>query len=213
MIKVLIVDDNEMFRTPLKSFLQENIEIVVVGIVENGLEALSLIKGGIIPDIVLFDFEIPYYNNLRSLMEIKKINKDIGIIILSKHFDFKLPEDLKNISINGFVSKDQTTDILLDAIYNVKNGSQYFEQTVYKKNNLNEAIVSAIRLQYCISDRKFEILVYVCKGLRAKEIADILYITERTVETHKTSIFKKTSTTSNMELMLFAVNHGIVSKN
>lgn len=139
MIKVLIVDDNEMFRTPLKSFLQENIEIVVVGIVENGLEALSLIKGGIIPDIVLFDFEIPYYNNLRSLMEIKKINKDIGIIILSKHFDFKLPEDLKNISINGFVSKDQTTDILLDAIYNVKNGSQYFEQTVYKKKQFKRS--------------------------------------------------------------------------
>lgn len=213
MIKVILVDDKEMFRTTLKSFLQENPEIAVIGNAENGKEALDLIKTGLIPDIMLLDIEMPILNGLRTLIELRKFNNNIGVIILSMHYDVLLVEEFKNHGANGFVTKDHTTEILLDAIKKVKNGDDYFENVVFKKNNLREAIINSIRIRYNLSNRELEILVYVCKGLRNKEISDILCIAERTVETHKTNIFRKTGVTSSMELMLFAVDNDIVAKN
>lgn len=213
MAKIIIVDDKEMFRTTLKSFLEGCPETKVIGTAANGLIAIDLIKTGTIPEVVLLDIEMPVLNGLRTLIELRKFNIDIRVIILSMYCDAQLIEEFKKHGANGYVTKNNTTEILLEAIHKVINGDEYFEFIVERENNLRDSKIRSLKLQYNISEREFEIMFYVCKGLRDKEISDILCIAERTVETHKTNVFKKVGVSSNMELILFAINKGLVTKN
>jgi len=210
-IKVLIVDDHALMRQGLKKILEMESDIQVVGLAENGESGLRKALD-LKPDVMLLDINMPVMNGIQTLRRIRDIGLDIRVIMLTIHDDREYLMETVNIGAEGYVLKDAETESLIRAIRNVNEGLTYIHPTLadelvkeYRKNDGKAGSEELDRL----TRREYEVIALIAEGLNNKEIADKLFISEKTVKNHVSSIFKKIHVNDRTQAAIFAFKHSI----
>lgn len=205
-IKILLVDDHEILLDGIKSILAKEVSLTVIGEVNTAYKALDFIKANPV-DLMVTDFNLPEMNGLSLIRMVKKIQPDLKILMLSMHDEIHLVREIIKEEINGYVLKSESHAELLKAIESINQGGTYFS------SGINAVLESSQRLQeetQLLSEREKEILKLLVQEIPNKSIGEKLYISERTVETHRKNIFKKTKNNTLAGLVLFAYKNGLI---
>ncbi|MFN0049832.1 MAG: response regulator [Cytophagales bacterium] len=211
-IKLIIADDHRLVRDGLKSLLNSEADIEIVAEVENGLELLEILPSTP-AQVVLLDVTMPKMNGIQTAIEIKKQNFDINIVFLSMHEE---PEYLLNCVQAGaysYLFKNVEKDELLVAIRNAALGKKYFSPIVSAL--LAQALVELKdneKEKIDLTPRELEVLQYVADGLSTKQLADKLFISVRTVETHRMNLLKKFEAQNTAELIKSAIERKLLNE-
>jgi len=211
-IKIIIVDDHDLFREGLKFILSKIAEFEVVADASNGIEYLEKLQT-INPDIVLMDIDMPRMNGFEAVQKSLQVNPTLKIITLSMHGDQGHYLRMIELGVKGFVLKDAGINQLKEGIVEVYNGRNYFSQEllmniILKKESTPQG--EKLRKQLEISDREMEVLQLMCKAYQNKEIGEKLFISTKTVEGHKAKLMEKTNTSNAVSLVLFAIKNHLV---
>jgi len=205
-IKTVIVDDHNLFRNGLKFILNQFENIEVVGEASNGKEFLILLENITLPDIVLLDINMPILNGIEAAkISLQKYPK-LKIIVLSMYGESEYYNTMIDIGVKGFILKDCDNKELKEAIERVHAGGTYFSQEILisliKEKKSNEKIN--------LTKREKEILELICKGYSNNEIAEKLFISQRTVERHRANLLEKTNSKNSISLVVFALKNKLV---
>ena len=205
-MKILLVDDHTILLDGVKSLLSQEDDLQVVGQAGSAEAALEFLKKQDV-DLIITDYSMPGMDGLSLLNTVRRIAPNTKIILLSMHDEVHLVKEILKAGVNGYVLKKDTHKELLDAIRDVKNGKVYLSSDVNKMliTNLNNPDEGKL-----LTDREREILKLIAKEYTNKNIAEELFISERTVETHRKNIFKKTGTNSLVGLMKFAYANNLI---
>lgn len=208
-IKIVIVDDHQLIIDGMKALLNEETGIKVVGEASNGKEALNLLQL-IEADMVLLDIDMPVMDGIETAKHIRKQWPQMTIIILSMHAEQGLVKNLIEIGANGYLLKNSSREEVVKAIYQVNKGERYFstEVTLSLLNSTGATINQKNRVN--LTDREAEILTLIAEGFTNKEIGDQLFISHRTVDTHRTNLMKKLEVNNLAGLISFALKNGFV---
>lgn len=204
MIRILIADDHQMFREGLMALLNSEDNINVIGEASNGKEALLLLETQV-PDVLLLDLEMPEMDGFDVLKALKKLNLETKVLVLTMH---KSPEFIKNIikaGAHGFLQKDSGKEILIHAIQQVHSKGTYYtpEVATIVLNSFKEDALSK-----SISAREKEVIQLIVDGNTTKEIADILFLSKNTIESHRQNILSKLQLKNSAELVRYAIKKG-----
>lgn len=209
-IKIIIVDDHEIFRNGLKMILGRSKHIDIVGEAANGREFLDLIEK-IECDVVLMDIEMPVMNGIDATSRIMKSNPSIKVIALTMFQEDDYIQSMMDAGVRGFLIKNVGKDTLDKAILTVYRGGTYYSEELFNffTKKFSEPPKEA-EPEIALTSREEEILQLLAEGMGNKEIADKLYISERTVVGHKSHLLAKTGTKSAISLLAFAIKNGLV---
>lgn len=213
-INVLIVDDHSMVREGLIRMLAEDPQIGTIGEAKNGLTAVMKARE-INPDVVIMDYDMPHYNGIYGTRELIKEKPDAKIIMLSMFQTKDFIIEAIQVGVKGFVLKEGNAEELIAAVKAVHNGATWFKGPVAEIITpylIEAATGKQIESSHTakISNREMEVLCLFAEGLTAKEIAERLDISKRTVEVHKAKIFKKLEIHNTAELIRYAVKHNLI---
>ena len=210
-IRVLLVDDHQLILDGLKSLLKHIDNLVVAGEANNGREALRLLDIFNV-DVVLMDIDMPVMNGIEALKEIKRINPLIKVIILSMHNESGMVKNLLGIGADGYLLKSTSQDELIRAITKVANGDKYFSTDVtLALLNYSQSSFQAPKQQIeTLTIREEEILKLIAEGFSNREIGARLFISHRTVDTHRTNMMKKLNTANIAGLISYAIKSGLI---
>lgn len=204
--KIIIVDDHQLFRNGLKFILNEIKNIQVVGEASNGQEFLDLLEYGI-PDLVLMDINMPVMNGVTAAKIALEKYPHLNILVLSMYGETEYYNTMIDIGVKGFILKDVDNKELEDSINKVISGGTYFSQelllNLIKNKSFNENII--------LTKREKEVLELICKGYSNQQISDQLFISQRTVERHRSNLLLKTNSKNSISLVLYAIRHKLIS--
>lgn len=211
-IKVIIVDDHEIFRNGLKMILNKLKYIKLVGEAANGQEFLEINEKKN-ADIVLMDIEMPVMNGVEATKIARQKFPDLKIIVLTMFNDEDYIKEMMDLGVKGYLIKNIKKDLLDNAIRKVFEGGTYYSEELFNfftKTVSKEEEKPEDKLNFKLTDREKEILQLLAEGLNNKEIAEILFISERTVVGHKSNLLSKTGCKSTVSLLAFAIKHNLV---
>ena len=205
-MKILLVNDHTILLDGVKSLLSQEDDLAVVGQAASAEEALEFLKKNEV-DLIITDYSMPGMDGLSLLNTVKRVAPHTKIILLSMHDEVHLVKEILKAGVNGYVLKNDTHKELLNAIHDVRRGKVYLSSDVNKMliTNLNNPDEGKL-----LTDREREILKLIAKEYTNKDIAEELFISERTVETHRKNIFKKTGTNSLVGLIKFAYANNLI---
>lgn len=213
MIKVLIADDQEIVCEGLKRILQSDPDIKVIGIANNGQQALDLINHQT-PDIVLMDLQMPIMNGVQAIRQLRKTHPDLPVLVLTTYMDDKWLFDAIRAGATGYLLKDRPRHELLEAIKGTVSGEAYLDPSVAKKV-LNQVASAPEPIQFDesieISERERDILTLLVEGLSNAEIAQRLFLSEGTVRNYLSSLFVKLEVSDRTQAVVVALRRGLVS--
>jgi DNA-binding NarL/FixJ family response regulator len=211
-IKVFIVDDHKIVRDGIYSMLINDNTIEPIGEAQNGTELFQKIKE-IIPDVILLDISMPGISGIEISKKLSDNYPQIRVLILTMTTDEKIILSAINAGIKGFLSKDTSKEELLKAIKTVFEGNEYFgtgiSQIVYK-SYVNNVKLNLHLNRNELTDRETEVIKYISDGLSYKEIGALMYISPRTVETHRNNILSKLNLNTNIELVKHALKNNLI---
>lgn len=210
-IQVVIVDDHKLVTDCIGLFLKGAKDIKVVGVAHSGKDALAMLKN-VTPEVVLLDITMPEMSGIELTDAIKKKYPDIKILILSMHSDYNNISDAIDAGADGYVPKDVSSEELVEAIETVSRGKNYFHSTISDeivKNYANKRQKSTNLLPQ-LTKRELEVLQLFAEGFNNSEIADKLFLSVRTIESHKNHILQKTNMKNSVELIKFAIRNKII---
>ncbi len=213
-IKIILVDDHHIVRDGIKSLLSENEKIEIIGEATSGYELFQLLNKQI-PDLILLDISLPKMSGIEVAKVLSSNFKQIKILMLSMHISEDFIFNAVKAGVKGYLPKNTTRDELLSAITEIYEGKEFFSKSI--SDVILKSYVSKARLGLDISKNKLnnltnrerEILQYVAEGINNPDIAQMLSISIRTVETHKTSIMKKLDLKNTVDLVKFAIKNNI----
>jgi len=209
-IQVMIVDDHEIFRNGLKMVLGKLKYVELVGEAVNGKDFIDLL-GEVTPDIVLLDVEMPGLNGIDAAKIALERNPGLRIIALTMFGEDDYIQSMLDAGAKGFLIKNINKDTLEKAIQTVYNGGNYYSEELFEfftKQFAKEKEPAHDSIEF--TRREKEILQLLCEGLSNKEIADALFVSERTVLGHKTNLLAKTNTKNSLSLMAYAIKKKLV---
>lgn len=205
MIKVLIVDDQQIVREGMTLMLSLDDEIKVIGTAENGKKALDCLNEQPV-DVVLMDIRMPIMDGLRTTREIRRKGLDVKVIILTTFDEEELILESIASEAAGFLLKDSKSQDIIRAIKEVRKGNGYLDPKV--TNKVFHKLAPVDRQGSCtdrierLTERELEIAKLIGKGLSNREIARTLFITEGTVKNHITNILQKLEARDRINLAL-----------
>lgn len=210
---MLIADDEKLIREGLKIILNANSDISVVGTSENGEEAIEFCKKEQV-DVILMDIRMPVCDGVRATKIIKSQFPNIKILILTTFKDDEYIFDAMKFGANGYILKDTSYDVIIDAIKSVHKGNVVVNQEVaslmvdsISKNPENA--LESIKDKYKLTDRQIEIIICIGSGFSNKEIAEKQYVTEGTVKNHITEILSKLEMRDRTQIAIFALKNNL----
>ncbi len=210
-IKVVIVDDHKLVTDCISLFLKGADNVKVTGITHSGPDAIKLLEKDV-PHVMLLDISMPGMTGIEVTEIIKKKYPDIKVLILSMHSDYDNISDAIDAGADGYIPKDITSDELVDAIETVNNDKNYFHTTISDEIIKNYATKQkkTSNLLPQLTKRELEVLKLFAEGYNNNEIAEKLFLSVRTIESHKNHILQKTSMKNSVELIKFAIKNKIV---
>ncbi len=192
-IKLMLVDDHRLFREGLRRILEMENDLSVVGEAGDGGEALTCLHG-CNPDVVIMDINMPGINGVEATRYIKSKHPTVAVLVLTIHEDPEYLFEVLKVGASGYLLKDVEPSKLLDAIRQVASGKSVVHPGLTSKlitefNRLSQPVEQ--QTQSILSDREQEVLHMMAKGLNNREIGEQLYISEKTVKNHVSSILRK----------------------
>jgi DNA-binding NarL/FixJ family response regulator len=211
-ISVLIAEDHEIVRYGISTYLSSADDITIVGEASSGDECLTLFKETK-PDLCLLDIGMPHKDGIETARLIRKSDSQVKILILSMHTDRRKLTEVLKAGIDGYLLKDiEKKDILL-SIRAIMRGQQIFSAPMAEMmitSFLDQEQPPAPNIETDISKREQEILELIVKGMTSKEIAQELYISPRTVDTHRSNLMGKIDLHNTADLVRFAIKYRLV---
>jgi DNA-binding NarL/FixJ family response regulator len=217
-IRIAIADDHGLMRQGLISMLEDEPTLEIVGNVDSGEAAVNL-ANEISPDVLLMDIVMRGMTGIEATRWIKESNPKIKIILISSEVskDF-ISAGIKS-GIDGYLPKDTDKETLINAIRTVVKGQQYFSPEitalVFKDFYLKESDTKRPQVKKTtdLTKREEEVLALIANGRSLKEVADDLFISIKTVESHKMHIQDKLGLTNTAQLVKYAIEHGLIELN
>ncbi|MBN1926930.1 MAG: response regulator transcription factor [Prolixibacteraceae bacterium] len=208
-MKVMLVDDHQLFREGLKLLLQENELISEIYQAENGEQYLKLIEITL-PDVVLMDIDMPVMDGVEATRRSLERYPGLKIIALSMYSDEDYYLKMIEAGAMGFILKNSDIEIVLDAIKSVLSGKNYFSSDIITSMVAHINQRRFVESKNELTERESEILYHICKGMSNQEIANVLFLSKRTVDKHRENIMSKTCAKNTAELVMYAIKNGIV---
>jgi DNA-binding NarL/FixJ family response regulator len=215
-INILLICSQPLFRAGLRSLIEKNEGMKVVGEAKTLAEALETVKVEK-PNIILLDFDVGNREAFDFVASVRKAATEARVILLTGTFDPKVYSSAMCVGVKGFVTKEQDEEKVIKAIRKVHSGEVWIDRAFMADvvDHIPEVVkvsrpdpeAANIRL---LTERELEVIHLVSKGLKNKAIAERLLISEATVRHHLTSIFSKLNVSDRFDLVLYAFRHGIV---
>lgn len=213
LIRIFLVSDYSILRDALRILLHTENHLKVIGEGSSLLEALDQ-KNGEKPDVILVD--LPDCDQSEALSLLSSSNNETPIIVLTSSNDTDIYQKCLQVSIRGLVPKQKNASVLFKAIEKVHAGEYWIERSIMgqtiknlvEQRNFKASDVRQIEAK-ALSDREKQVVTLICRGLKNKDIAGKLFITETTVRHHLTSIFEKLGTKNRLELVVYAFRNSL----
>ncbi|CAM3413132.1 response regulator transcription factor [Aequorivita lipolytica] len=211
-IKVIIADDHPLIITGITEILEKNKRFSVL---ETHKDGNSLMQSTVLPDVdvLLLDLNMPGKDGLQVLEAIKFMGLKLQVLVLTSYFSKELAAQCEMAGANGYILKSDNLDSLAAIILEVMDGKKVFPDFSKKtEEDLNEfTFLDQFLKKYNLTKREAEVIQMVCKGHNSKEIADLLFLSSFTVQTHRRNIFKKLNIEGNaISHYKFASEHGLL---
>lgn len=211
MISILLVDDHAILRDGLKNILSFEEDIKVVGEAISGEEALKLTEE-LAPDVIIMDINLPGMNGVETTAVIKEKNPDARILVLTMYTHDEYLMSALKAGADGYLLKDAPSEHVVDAINAVYRGESMITPSMTKKLvNIHLQQTQVKKDESNLTDREQEVLIGLVEGLSNKEIAEKLFISDKTVKIHVSKIFKKLEVKSRSQAVIYAVQNHLVS--
>jgi DNA-binding NarL/FixJ family response regulator len=214
MTKVLLVDDHPLFREGIRALLSAESDIEVVGEASDGKQAIDL-AGKLSPDIIVMDLVMPGMNGMQAAQQLHDQYPNIKVLILSMYDDDEYIRQILKAGASGYVLKRAASDDLLRAIREVEKGGSALHPTVAAK--LIKDYVRRTKSSEegdsgsALTARESEVLKLVAEGHTNKQIADILGLGRKTVDSHRTNIMRKLDMHDVTALVKYALKRGLIN--
>jgi DNA-binding NarL/FixJ family response regulator len=199
MIKIIIADDHQLFRDGINALISTQNDFDVLKSVGSGIELLEALKEGPLPDIVLLDLSMPLMDGFEVLRKVKGKFPSVRFIVISMHDDGLYISKCIRSGAHGYLLKNTDNEELFVALRTVYSGEKYFNDNI-KELMIQNMVLEGNNYQP-LSDRETEVLNYVAQGKTTKEIASILFVSVRTIETHRVNMMKKMEVQNTAELI------------
>ena len=209
--KVLIADDHQLFREGLVNLITSAPDIEVIAEAKDGKEATEKAQK-LKPDVVLIDIGMPVMNGIEATRIIKKENPKIKVIAVSMHSDRQFVKGVLEAGADGYLLKNCTYRQLIEAVQSVVSGKKYLS------DDITEMVIQGYldpedertEGQMDLSERELEVLKLYAEGKSTREIGEKLFISVKTVGTHKQHIFEKLNINSNADMVKYAIKEGLI---
>jgi len=214
MIHVLIAEDHLMVREGIRALLEKAGDIHVMGEASNGQEAIEMTEA-LKPDVLIMDIMMPRMNGIQAAENIRELKLPTYILLLSMYSDEGFVHQALQYGVKGYVLKSSVSDELLQAVRIVAGGKTYFS------GSISEIVESATNPHFTLQDgdplsnlspREKEILQLIAEEYTSAEIGKMLFITEKTVEKHRTKLMEKLNARNLAGLVRLAVKYHLVDK-
>lgn len=208
-IKILLADDHQILRDGIRNVIEKNTTMKVVGEANNGREAIKLCTQ-LNPDVVIMDIAMEGLNGVEATARIVQENPEIKVIALSMHSNKRFVLGMFKAGAFGYLLKDCDTEELIKAIKTVAANQKYISQKI-SGIILNEFISGQPEDENGLTTREKEILQLIAEGKSSKEIGEILFLSSKTVDSHRKNIMDKLELFTIPDLTKYAIRTGLVS--
>ena len=211
-IKVLIVDDHQVVRQGLRTFLELQEDVLVVGEAGDGQTAVEMVRQ-LNPNVVLMDLVMPFLDGISATRQVKSLGTEVKVIALTSFTEDDKVFPVIQAGASSYLLKDVSPDDLVEAIRAVHRGEARLHPDIARK--LMEQVAQQAspsresRLEN-LTEREHEVIKLVAKGNSNQEIANILVISEKTVKTHVSNILGKLQLEDRTQLAIYAIKKGLV---
>ena len=212
--RIVLADDHVMFRQGIKNILEGVKGLEVIGEASDGLNLLELLKK-VTPDMVILDISMPNLRGLEATREIKIISPDMKVLILTMHRDKEYVYHAISAGAEGYLLKEDADTELFAAVEKIRQGEHYISPLL--SGQLTHELIQASHKGQATSPsdpltlREREVLKLIAEGISNKEIADLLFISIRTVEKHRANIMQKLNIRQTANLVKYAIRKGYTS--
>lgn len=210
-IKILLVDDHTLMMYGLRNLIEHNKKFQIVGEAVNGYEAIELFNK-LHPDVVMMDISMPELDGIEATKKIKK-KKNAKVIIMSSFDDEKSLIQADMAGADGYLFKNCDRGELYEAITNVVSGQKYYSSAIPQsliEKIIGKKYLAKVKPEKELTKREIEIIKAIAEGLSNKEISKKLFISDRTVNTHRTNIIMKLDVKNSVELVAKAIRNKII---
>ncbi|PID88906.1 MAG: DNA-binding response regulator [Bacteroidia bacterium] len=218
MIKVLVVDNHQIVRDGIFALLTKETDMEIVGELSTGEEVFEKLES-IQPDVIIMDIDLPNMSGIDVAMRLKREYLDVKVIMFSSYTDAESIFNSIQAGVKGFLPKNSSRDHLVEAIRTVHKGMEYMSEKIP-----NTIVMEYIKMSEkakgdkfsqsrarALTDREKQILTHIAEGHPNREIGKMLFISARTVETHKNNILRKLELRSTIDLVKFAIKNKMVA--
>src|SRR5688572_6044831 len=201
MTRILLADDHALYREGLRLLLErEGLEIV--GEAADGSEAVRL-TFELLPDVVVMDLSMPVYNGIEATAKIRKALPNAKIVLMSMHEDESSILEALKVGVNGYVFKSQTDRDLIHTLEVVANGAFYLGP------NIPHSVIDALthnnsQISEALTEREQQIVELIAEGKTSREIAGVLHLSPKTIESHRARIMQKLKLEQTTQLVCYA---------
>lgn len=209
MIRLLVADDHGIMRAGLKNLFDIIKDIEVAGEAENSDQVINSVKlGGF--DVILLDLTMPGMNGIDLIKTIREIAPSLPILVLSMHDEPPIVRRALKAGANGYITKETNDPSrLLMAIRTVAAGGNYIDPKMAERLAFDKSSYFQPPHEK-LSDREFEIFKLLAQGMSVMQIADILFISNKTVSSHKARLMRKMDLRTNTDLVRYALDHNLL---
>lgn len=206
-ISIFIVDDHEILRDGIRALLLGT-NIQVTADFPDSFQLFERLETQQ-PDLILLDIVMPKMNGLETLDKLKEAYPNIPVLMFSAEVEEQRIQQAVQKGAMGFLPKDCTQAELIEAIETVVKNQNYFGSSILSTIFKGYVVGTKNRMHKDLSEREVSIIQLLCEGLGYKQIGQQLFISPRTVESHKQTIFKKLDLENNAQLIKYAIKHGL----
>ena len=208
-IKVLLAEDHATVRQGLRMIIDSQPDLEVVGEVADGAEALERAQA-LKPTVVVMDISMPGMNGLKATRKIRETLPEVRIVALTRHKEDGYVQELLRAGASGYVLKQSSSEELIRAVRAVGNGNSYLDPaiTLAVTAKYQDATLKTGPVGSSISDRETDVLRLIATGYSNKEIASLLMVSVKTVESHKANSMKKLGLASRIDIVRYALLQG-----
>jgi two-component system, NarL family, invasion response regulator UvrY len=210
LIKILIADDHSIVREGLKQILAETPDLVVAGEASTAHEVMQMLQENLW-DMIVLDISLPDISGMEVLRQIKEQNPNLPVLILSMHAEEQYAVRALRAGASGYLTKESASDQLIHAIKKVAQGGKYVSPSLAEKLAFELGTSNQKPMHESLSNREFQVLCMIASGKTITEISQELYLSVKTVSTHRTRILQKMGMKNNAELIRYAINNNLVA--
>lgn len=214
-IRIVLADDHAVLRSGLKALLNSSPQFEVIGEAENGLEAINMVEK-LQPTVLLLDLSMPDMNGMDCIKEIRSRGLTCPILVLTMYDDAEYITEVMRSGANGYVLKKSADTELIECIIKIHTGKKYLNETLSQSllNNIGHSWSSAPDQQSpytLLSTREREVLRYLAHGHTNSEIANMLSLSPKTIDTYRSRIMSKLNLHKKSDLVNYAIQYHLIT--